>query len=117
MKRFTFVVLTVLAAVALLACPRPVCPAWVPVDIDADVSPYPEWPTEEAAQVPVCVSACKRLKQLGCPEAEPIDGGDSCYMICKNAETSGHFSLNPRCVAAASSVPVLWKCGTVRCKK
>jgi hypothetical protein len=57
-----------------------------------------------------CERACKRLEQLGCPEAEPTPGGVSCVTVCENVEDSGVVSLDPECVARVRSCAEIEAC-------
>lgn len=63
-----------------------------------------------------CRDACKRLSELGCPEALTPDGGRSCYQLCTDIESNGKFALRPGCVSAARTVDQVRACGTVRCR-
>jgi hypothetical protein len=71
----------------------------------------------DAPRASACSRACAKLKAVGCPEAEQIDGGLACVDLCDKAEASGKFTLKPECVAAAASVEAVRACGSVRCAK
>ena len=62
-----------------------------------------------------CGNACAQLARLGCPEAQPNPGGDSCVTICIKVEVSKKMTMKPDCIAKAQSVKELSTCGTVRC--
>ena len=54
-----------------------------------------------------CASACERLRQLECPEGNPLEDGTTCEKFCTDTQQSGH-PLNPTCVmgmAACSELP------------
>lgn len=114
--RVAFVTCMLASAFALVAaCQQPPLPPHVDiVYVDAGDAGG-EWPSENQARVPICVSACKRLATLACEEALTPDGGLTCYALCEKAELSGRFSLNPDCVAHASDRVALKVCGSVRC--
>lgn len=106
-------------AFTCVGCPKPNPPVPPPdvttTDSGDDGGADPEDPPLDAAAFPDCVRACSKLKSLGCPEAAKPDGGKTCYTVCADAERSGKFSLNPKCVGAASDVAGLAVCKTVRC--
>lgn len=79
------------------------------------VVPRDDDPPYVDAAAPACLLACARLRELGCPEAERPDGGESCYQTCARLELGGHFSLRPACVSDAGTVDRVRTCGTVRC--
>jgi hypothetical protein len=108
-------------AFTCVGCPKPNPPV-PPPDVtttDADISDGadPEDPPLDAAAFPDCVRACAKLKSLGCPEAAKPDGGKTCYKVCADAESTGKFSLNPKCVASQADVSGVRSCATVRCLK
>lgn len=43
------------------------------------------------------------MQELGCPEGDPDEEGNTCGEVCETAEASGFFSLNPACRAEQSS--------------
>ena len=100
-------------ALGLIACSptHPIAPVQ-PIPEDAGG----EQPSTDDAQYPDCARACTRLREHGCPEGLTPDGGLTCYDVCTKAESSGNFSLNPRCVADAESREAVRACKTVRCK-
>lgn len=66
--------------------------------------------------VPACANACAMLQRLGCPEGVGRPGEDSCYVVCKRAETTrGRIDLKPSCVSAARTKDDVRSCGTYRC--
>jgi hypothetical protein len=84
--------------------PEPPSPWDTPV---ADAAPEEE--VDAAAHTP-CYRACQQLTKLGCDEAKLTAGGATCTTVCQNAE-SGGLSMNPECVARASSCPAARACG------
>lgn len=67
-------------AVLLLGCP-------------AQPPPPRALPTDTAD----CAGACAHLRELHCPEGEPLEDGTSCTMFCEETQNSGH-ALRPSCV-------------------
>lgn len=66
---------------------------------------------------PSCASACANLRRLHCPEGATRPGEDSCYVVCRRAEsTRGRIDFKPRCVAAARDRTALAACETYRCR-
>ena len=119
--------LLALAIASLSACERPAaCPCpdsvvtVVPLDPSGDggtIEPDDE-PFDIAGgySTPVCLEACLNLKRLGCPEARNRPGEDSCYVVCRRAEsTNKHVSFRPDCIAAAKDKRALLACNTYRC--
>jgi len=61
----------------------------------------------EPSDTDKCDAACVKLRQLGCPEGEPLEDGTSCTKFCVDTQQSGH-PLNPTCVmqmGACSELP------------
>lgn len=117
---FMGIVLVAFFAYSLGGCPTPPapkpppCPADVHLDTDSGI----EEPKEDgAATFPACVRACAKLKEFGCPEAETLQGGRTCYAVCAFAEASKKETLGPGCVADARNVAEVRACKTVRCMK
>lgn len=80
----------ILAAVLLVGCPGPI------------PRPAPVIPTDTAS----CPSACQHLRDLRCPEGNPIPHPDhfddrsfdaTCEKFCEDTQQSGH-ALQPSCV-------------------
>ena len=44
-----------------------------------------------------CPAACEKLRELGCPEGQPLEDGTTCEKFCKDTQESGH-ALRPSCV-------------------
>lgn len=44
-----------------------------------------------------CGAACVHLRQLHCPEGEPLPDGTTCEAFCVNTQQNGH-ALRPSCV-------------------
>lgn len=117
---FAFLVFYGWALAELTGCPQtpepphvdPIDGGYPPGQVDALDG---EDPPVETATVPACAKACKNLKALGCPEAERLDGGSTCYAVCAKAEQSGKFGLHPSCVAAAKTAGEARNCGSIRC--
>ena len=106
-------------AYSLVACPPPI-PKPPPIDA-ADASESVDAGESEsnvdASRFPSCVSACAKMKSLGCPEAETPDGGKTCYRLCADAEASKKFNLKPACIAGCGDIACVRGCGSVRCLK
>lgn len=49
-----------------------------------------------------CPAACEKLRELGCPEGQPLEDGTTCEVFCKNTQESGH-ALRPSCVMGITS--------------
>jgi hypothetical protein len=79
-------------------------------------------PTVSSVPVPVppnltqdCAGACTVLASYGCPEANGVDGGDSCVVTCNRAQ-GGLFDMKPLCIVNNSStIANVRMCGTVTC--
>jgi hypothetical protein len=44
-----------------------------------------------------CPAACEKLRELGCPEGQPLEDGTTCEKFCIDTQQSGH-ALRPSCV-------------------
>lgn len=112
-----FISVAAFACASLLACPKSGPPPEPPIAdvVDASYDDAGDDPEIDAARFPACVKACRRLKSLGCPEANTLDGGLSCYQLCAKSESSGKFTLHPECVANAASKDTLRTQCNVRC--
>lgn len=97
----------VVVAVALVGCPsakpEPVTP--------------PPAPLEGGAPVDMVAAACMRLRELGCPEGDGVDGGQSCETVMRKVASSGAFAMKADCLAFADTVQQARACGTVRCQR
>ncbi len=80
--KYFFIVLSL----ALLGCP--------PKDGHDPVIPTPRPPPTDTAD---CGKACDHMKELHCPEGEPLEDGTSCQKFCEDTQNSGH-ALNPSCI-------------------
>ncbi len=69
--------------------------------------------TDAAAWSP-CRRACFNLKQLGCPEANRIEGGASCTATCNKLTDSGVSSFDPTCINKSKTQDEVRTCN-VRC--
>lgn len=86
------------------------------VDAGADAD-YVE-PTDTPAggySVPDCNAACVNLRKLGCEDGYRRPGEDTCYIVCKRAQTSGVMDFKPKCVASKTTIEGVRSCGTYRC--
>jgi len=99
-----------LVLVGFFACREPNCPDSVVI-----IQPSTDAATDGEVKVPACGEACVQLAKLGCPEATPKQGEESCYVVCARAEETKRFSLKPACIAKAATVDEARACGTVRC--
>lgn len=75
---------------------------------DPVAPPGPE-PVDAGTQAD-CRAACDKLLALHCPEAEPTPDGGSCFDVCWNAESSGYVTINPNCVANATTCDGVEQC-------
>lgn len=75
-----------------------------------------EDPAPGAGTFPACSMACKVMKDHACGEAVQLKGGKTCYALCRDEEIRGKFSLKPACVAKATSLLEIRRCGTVQCE-
>ncbi len=87
------------------------------------VSPPPAEPVHgmpEAGTESDCARACTHLRALKCPEGDPTLGEDripntgdesTCEDTCRDVESSGYTTLNPRCVSTVASCADLFSCG------
>ena len=74
-------------------------------------------PLPEAQDKPgaTCLEACSNLERLGCPEAEPTEGGASCVEVCRFlagseiAEIPGN-RIRPGCLAAIQACDLVERC-------
>jgi hypothetical protein len=72
--------------------------------------PITDQPTPHVPDdTPNCAAACTHLKDLKCPEGEPLEDGTTCQQFCENTQNSGH-ALNPTCVLAIKLCPEINKC-------
>jgi len=94
---------------ALLALLPPLALACGPVHHEVHITPLRPGPADAGTPAD-CATACDHLRELGCPEAEPTPGGATCEEVCRNAEASGTFTLNPRCIAELGSCDGLDSC-------
>ena len=70
--------------------------------IAGNCQPDPSQPKPPAPHE-VCMSACERLGELGCPEAEPTKKGATCVQVCVETESTGWTTMHPSCIAAAKT--------------
>lgn len=67
-------------------------------------TPHPPEDTDK------CPAACERLRELGCPEGEPLEDGTTCEDFCIQTQDEGH-ALNPTCVMEIDSCEEIESCG------
>jgi len=53
-----------------------------------------------------CPAACEKLRELGCPEGQPLEDGTTCEAFCKATQVKGH-ALRPSCVKK------IWSCDQI----
>lgn len=70
---------------------------WCTPPVPTPIEPEPLPPAPAS-----CASMCDRMRQLGCEEGKPTDGGASCEMVCENAEQSP-VPMPVACMAQARS--------------
>lgn len=81
----------ILSVLLLAACPQP----------------RPPQPPPGAA---TCETACKRLEQLGCAEAQPTPQGATCVDVCTHVQESGILTLDLECRTRAQSCEETDRC-------
>jgi hypothetical protein len=86
MKRYTSLLL--LLALMTVGCPLP------PVVPGPPPPPYPE---------ATCEDVCDHWSKLGCKEAEPTAGGETCEAVCENVQGSGIIQWELGCRAIIES--------------
>jgi hypothetical protein len=76
------------------------------------IAPAPVTPVEPDPEQSAfdCASACARLRELGCPEAENTAGGATCEQVCDNVQSSGIVSWDLACRSRAPSCPAVDLC-------
>jgi hypothetical protein len=50
---------------------------------------------------PSCTTACQKMENMGCEEAQPAEDGTTCQKFCEDTQNSGH-ALNPSCIMQTS---------------
>ena len=108
---------TLALSLAVSCCKPASCPSVTP-DGDAGSVDAAEHDLD-AVKLDDCARACAtmRLPSIRCPEADPVDAGDSCETVCRHVATTGLTDLKPKCIASAKTVEEVRACGTVRCKR
>ncbi len=109
--------LILIATSLFLACGSnhpPVAPEVIQVPDGGSFDEPPDMSSGGYA-MPACARACVNLQTLGCPEAAKYPGEDSCYVVCKRAESTGKIDFNLPCVEKASTREELRACKTYRC--
>jgi len=76
-------------------------------------TPYPPPIPIEPNDTENCPAACEKLRELGCPEGQPLEDGTTCEKFCTDTQQSGH-PLNPTCVMGMSSCTELPGCTNPR---
>lgn len=59
----------------------------------------------------LCAQACGNLDHLGCPEAK------GCEVVCRHAQQTKKFDMNPQCLLDAKTPDAARECKTVTCKR
>lgn len=67
-------------------------------------TPHPPTDTDQ------CPAACEHLRELGCPEGDPLEDGTTCEKFCIDTQEAGH-GLNPTCVKDITSCEEIDNCG------
>lgn len=65
----------------------------------------PPSPTPDPVPTPrppaTCTDACANASKLGCPFAQPTKEGDTCVVVCENAQVIERWDLGCRAQAAS----------------
>jgi len=56
-----------------------------------------------------CADACKHLRDLGCPEGQPLADGTSCTTWCEKTERAG-MPVGVQCIVAAPDCNSIYTC-------
>jgi len=56
-----------------------------------------------------CPAACQRLRELNCPEGDPLPDGTTCEKFCSDTQKAGH-DLHPECIAKIGTCADQAKC-------
>lgn len=94
MRRLLTSVLVIAAAMTVMGSKCGVQPQPAPV------------PPKDTAD---CPAACEKLRELGCPEGQPLEDGTTCEKFCKDTQDSGH-ALRPSCVVGITACSQLNDC-------
>lgn len=95
-------VLLLLAATALLGCPKPL--------------PNPVSPDAADAAPPVCTSTpaicayCAHMRALGCDEGRPTPKGQSCEVVTENVQAAPYAAMDLACRTAKGSCAAANQC-------
>ena len=121
MKRFVHLLLVLVLGVLYAGCYKCVdaqCSNVPPID-----PAPPDWPVgdiiethpdgSEAAASSPCGRSCANWKKLHCPEAEPAEGGATCYRVC--VKRASLVRIPSACWSTAKDVVTLRACGGIRC--
>jgi len=76
--------------------------------VPTPVTPHPQ--PVDAGTPADCKAACDRLAELDCPEAQPTPEGGTCVDVCLNVEQSGYTTLDPLCLARATTCDAVQAC-------
>jgi len=71
------------------------------------IPPVVAIPADDSA----CPAACIHLRDLGCPEGDPLPDGTSCEKFCSETQKAGH-DLHPGCIAKIQSCEDQHLCST-----
>ncbi len=121
MRRPLFALTFVIGALVACRPSRTEPPPYTPMPLDpgaiADAGlPEPPDLSDGGFAAPACANACANLLRLNCGEGRVRPGEDSCYLVCKRAEsTEGRVDFKPACIASAPDVNALRACKTYRC--
>lgn len=72
--------------------------------------PEPPRPPYNPQAEATCASVCEHWAELGCPEAEPSPGGETCEAVCERVQGSGIIEWNLACRAAIDSCDQVDSC-------
>lgn len=57
-----------------------------------------------------CAAACDNGRELACEWAAPTPEGATCETVCSTVEATGYDTVDPACLAAASSCAEAERC-------
>ncbi len=60
--------------------------------------PQPAHPTvRKLEDTPSCAAACRKLEDMKCDIAQPLEDGTTCTKFCEDTQNNGH-ALKPSCI-------------------
>lgn len=68
------------------------------------------------AHASTCADACARLRELHCPEGDPLPTGESCSAFCDRVDATSFLRVDVACIVHASTRAALVPCN-VRCRE